>query len=139
MGRQLKTLLVLACISAAATGFAQTTDQTAQPSSTPQTNQKDPADKSKGQDLVNPATSKDTSPTAIGQDKKSGNNLTPKANASSMSMSQRPDFKVIDTKNRGYVMASEVGNPWLKENFAKCDTDGDGKVTRDEYGICSKQ
>ena len=54
-------------------------------------------------------------------------------------MSARPDFKTIDMKNHGYVLASEVRNSWLKQNFSKCDTDGDGKVTTAEYGICSKQ
>lgn len=139
MNRMFKSSVIVALLSLSITSFAQTTDQSAQTSSTPQTNQKDPADKSKGQDLVNPATSKDTQPTAVGQDKNSGNDLTPKAGASSMSMNQRPDFKVIDTKNHGYVMASEVSNPWLKENFSKCDTDGDGKVTKEEYGACAKQ
>ena len=51
----------------------------------------------------------------------------------------RPDFATIDTKNHGYVLAAEVQDPWLKDNFSKCDTDGDGKVTRDEYGICVKK
>jgi len=27
----------------------------------------------------------------------------------------------------------------LKDNFSKCDTNGDGKVTQQEYAICTKQ
>jgi len=140
MNRNLKAVIATAILSVSLSAIAQTTDQTAQqPSATPQTNHKDPADPSKGQDLVNPATSKDTSPTAVGHDKSSGNNLTPKANPSAMSMGARPDFKMLDTKNHGYVMAPEVKDPWLKDNFTKCDADKDGKLTKDEYGICSKQ
>jgi hypothetical protein len=140
MNRNLKALITMALFSISLTGVAQTTDQNAQPSTTPQTNHKDPADASKGQDLVNPATSKDTNPPTVGQDKSSGNNLVdPKMKSSQMSMGARPDFKTIDKKNHGYVMATEASNPWLKANFAKCDADGDGKVTKSEYDTCSKQ
>jgi len=139
MKRNLKVLFTTTLLSISVAGFAQTTDQSAQPSSTPQTNHKDPSDPSKGQDLVNPATSKDTAPTAVGHDKSTGNNLTPKANGSMMSMTAPPDFTTLDKKNHGYVMASEVSNPWVKENFVKCDADKDGKLTKDEYAVCSKQ
>jgi len=139
MHSYLKAIITTALMAAAVDGFAQSGDQTAQPASNPQTNHKDPADKSKGQDLVNPATAADTNATTVGQDKSSGNNLVqPKSNAQ-MAMGARPDFKAIDTKNHGYVLASEANNPWLKQNFAKCDTDGDGKVTKAEYEICAKQ
>ena len=132
----LKSSIIAAAMAVAITSFAQTTDQTAQPASNPQTNQKDPNDPSKGQDLVNPANAKDTTPAAVGQNKSTGNNMMqPK----SMSMTARPDFKMLDTKNHGYVLASDVNNPWLKENFAKCDADGDGKVTKPEYEMCAKQ
>lgn len=126
-----------ALIAMTVTGFAQSTDQPAQPTAE-QTNHKDPADKSKGQDLVNPANAADTNPTTVGQDKSVGNNLVqPKDKA--MGMGMRPDFKTLDMKNHGYVLASDVRDPWLKDNFSKCDTDGDGKVTQAEYGLCSKQ
>ena len=136
MNLQLKALIISAMIVSSVPVFAQSEGQATQPASNPQTNQKDPNDPSKGQDLVNPANAKDTTPAAVGQNKNTGNNLMqPKA----MSMGTRPDFKMIDTKNHGYVLASEVKNPWLKENFSKCDTDGDGKVTQSEYAICAKQ
>ena len=35
-------------------------------------------------------------------------------------------------------MASDVRDPWLKQNLSKCDKDADGKVTRAEYGMCAK-
>jgi hypothetical protein len=135
VNRNLKAFVTMTLLSIAVAGVAQTTDQSAQPSATPQTNHKDPADPSKGQDLVNPATSKDTSPTAVGHDKSTGNNLTPKA----MSMTGHPDFQKLDTMNHGYVVASEVKDPWVKSNFSRCDADKDGKLTKEEYGMCSAQ
>ena len=139
MQSYLKVILTTALMATAINSFAQSGDQTAQPASNPQTNHKDPADKSKGQDLVNPASPTDTNPTTVGQDKSSGNNLVQPKPSGQMAMGARPDFKAIDTKNHGYVMASEANNPWLKQNFAKCDTDGDGKVTKAEYETCAKQ
>jgi hypothetical protein len=137
MQRKLTAFITAALMVTAITGFAQTTEPTAA-----QANQKDPADKSQGQDLVNPKptdTNPMKSPPTVGQNKDTGNNLVGAGNTGQMRMSGRPDFKTIDMKNHGYVLASEVRNPWLKQNFSKCDTDGDGKVTQEEYGICSKQ
>ena len=137
MQRNLTAFIAMAVMATSITAFAQSTDQPTPPAAE-QTNHKDPADKSKGQDLVNP-TPTDTNPTTVGQDKNVGNNLVQPKAKGQMGMDARPDFKTIDMKNHGYVLASEVRNPWLKQNFSKCDTDGDGKVTTDEYGICSKQ
>ena len=137
MQRNLTALIAAALLATAVTGSAQSTDQATQPTAE-QANHKDPADKSKGQDLVNP-TPTDTNPTTVGQDKSVGNNLVQPKAKGQMEMRARPDFKTIDMKNHGYVLASEVRDPWLKQNFSKCDTDGDGKVTTTEYGICSKQ
>lgn len=139
MYRTSKAFVTTAFMAMAITAFAQSGDQSAQPSTTPQTNHKDPADPSKGQDLVNPATSSNTNPATVGQDKSTGNNLVQPKAGGQMAMGARPDFKMIDTKNRGYVMASEANNPWLKQNFTKCDTDSDGKVTKAEYEMCAKQ
>jgi hypothetical protein len=141
MQRTLTAVIATALMAVAVTGFAQTTDQSAQPTAA-QANQKDPADKSQGQDLVNPKatdTNPMKSPPTVGQDKGTGNNLVGADNTGQMGMDTRPDFKAIDMKKRGYVSAADVRNPWLKQNFAKCDTNGDGKVTKEEYGICSKQ
>ena len=138
MQRNLTIFIATALMLMTATGFAQSTDQTAQPTAA-QASQKDPADKSLGQDLVNPNAPANTNPPTVGQNKTTGNNLVGANKTGQMPMSARPDFKTIDMKNHGYVLASEVRNSWLKQNFSKCDTDGDGKVTTAEYGICSKQ
>jgi hypothetical protein len=137
MQRTLITLFTATLLATAISASAQTTDQAAQPTGE-QTNHKDPADPSKGQDLVNPKATK-ADPTTIGQDKSTGNNLVEPKMKGQMGMAARPDFKMLDTKNHGYVMASEVNNPWVKENFSKCDKDGDGKLTKSEYQICAKQ
>jgi hypothetical protein len=135
MKRVFTASVAMALMAMAVTSFAQSTDQPAQPTAE-QTNHKDPADQSKGQDLVNPKAT-DTNPTTVGQDKSTGNNLVqPKDKG--MAMGARPEFKTIDMKNQGYVMASDVRDPWLKQNFSKCDKDADGKVTRAEYGMCAK-
>ncbi len=76
----------------------------------------------------------------MGHDKSTGNNLTPKSNSSAMSMmGHHPDFQSLDTKNHGYVMAPEVKDAWLKDNFAKCDADKDGRLTKQEYAVCAMQ
>ena len=137
MQRMFTAFMTTALMATAITGLAQSTDQPAQPTAE-QANHKDPADKSKGQDLVNP-TQGETNPTTVGQDKSAGNDLVQPKDKGQMAMTARPDFKMIDMKNHGYVLASEVRNPWLKQNFSKCDTDGDGKVTQTEYQICAKQ
>jgi hypothetical protein len=136
--------LVTAAVMAtfAVSAFAQTDAQTAQQDSAAKANKKDPSDPSKGQDLVNPKpTDSDAmkSPPTVGHDKSTGNNLVGSDNTGRMQQGTRPDFKAIDAKNHGYVMSSEVHDPWLKQNFSKCDTDGDGKVTQAEYATCSKQ
>lgn len=135
----LKASIVAGLLGAAVTAHAQSGDQSAQPATNPQTNQKDPADQSKGQDLVSPATPKDTNPVTVGQNKSTGNNLVDPKMKGQMTMGARPDFKMIDTKNHGYLLASEVNTPWLKQNFTKCDADSDGKVTKAEYEMCAKQ
>jgi hypothetical protein len=139
MHNHLKAILAASLIAATVTGFAQSGTQPAQPASNPQTNHKDPADTSKGQDLVNPATPTDSTPATVGQDKSTGNNMVQPKAGGQMAIGVRPDFKAIDTKNHGYVLASEVNTPWLKQNFTKCDADGDGKVTKSEYETCAKQ
>jgi hypothetical protein len=143
MQRNLTAIIATILMATSAVGFAQSTDQSAQAApTTAQENQKDPADKSKGQDLVNPKptdTNPMKSPPTVGQDKSAGNNLVGADNMGQMQMKAPSDFKKIDMKNRGYVMAADVKNPWLKQNFSKCDTNGDGKVTEAEYGVCSKQ
>ena len=133
-------LTAIALSGAFCVAHAQSTDD--QSKSAAQTNQKDPNDPSKGQDLVGQKQPKDASatktPQTTGQNKATGNNLVGE-NKGQMQRSEHPDFKTIDTKNHGYVMASETSRyPWVKQNFSKCDADGDGKLTSEEYAACSK-
>jgi hypothetical protein len=143
MQRNLTAVIATALMAMSITALAQSTDQSAQAAPTAaQENQKDPADPSKGQDLVNPKptdTNPMKSPPTVGHDKAAGNNLVGADNTGQMQMKAPTDFKKIDMKNKGFVVASDVKNPWLKQNFAKCDTNSDGKVTETEYGVCAKQ
>jgi hypothetical protein len=143
MQRNLTAVIATALMAMSVTALAQNTDQSAQTAPTAaQENQKDPADPSKGQDLVNPKptdTNPMKSPPTVGHDKAAGNNLVGADNTGQMQMAAPTDFKTLDMKGHGFVVASEVKNPWLKQNFSKCDANSDGKVTQAEYGICSKQ
>jgi hypothetical protein len=143
MQRNLTAVIVTALMAMSVTASAQNTDQSAQAAPTAaQENQKDPADPSKGQDLVNPKptdTNPMKSPPTVGHDKAAGNNLVGGDNTGQMQMKMPVDFKKVDMKNKGFVMASDVKDPWLKQNFSKCDTNSDGKVTQSEYAICAKQ
>jgi hypothetical protein len=143
MQRNLTAVIATALMALSVTALAQNTDQSAQAAPTAaQENQKDPADPSKGQDLVNPKptdTNPMKSPPTVGHDKAAGNNLVGADNTGQMQMKGPADFKKVDRKNKGFVVASDVKDPWLKQNFAKCDTNSDGKVTETEYGVCTKQ
>jgi len=49
----------------------------------------------------------------------------------------RPDFSTLDTKKKGTLTSDDVkGNKWLRTNFARCDSDHDGTMSREEYIAC---
>jgi hypothetical protein len=49
-----------------------------------------------------------------------------------------PGFDKLDTKKSGTISMSDAkSNPWLSKNFTKCDSNSDGKVSREEYIACS--
>jgi hypothetical protein len=101
------------------------------------------ADTTKGNSLTGttPADQVSTPPTA-GQDKSSGNDLVgQKGDANQSGVRQvaasHPDFSTLDTKKKGTLTADDVkGNKWLKSNFARCDSDHDGTLSREEYVAC---
>jgi hypothetical protein len=110
-----------------------------QPSTAPVSNQ---ADTTKGNNLVGttPTDQTATAPTA-GQDKSSGNDMvSPKADATHRPMRQasaRPDFDSLDTTKRAALTAEDVkGSKWLSRNFARCDADYGGTLSREEYAAC---
>jgi Ca2+-binding EF-hand superfamily protein len=66
---------------------------------------------------------------STGQNKGTGNDM--------VGNSTRPDFKSLDTSNNGYLTTKDVkSNKWLSKNFARCDTDHDGQLSRQEYANC---
>jgi hypothetical protein len=101
------------------------------------------ADTTKGNNLTGttPADQLSTPPTE-GQDKTTGNDLvgqTGDANRSSVRQASaaRPDFNTLDTKKKGTLTTDDVkGNKWLRTNFARCDSDHDGSLSREEYAAC---
>jgi hypothetical protein len=103
----------------------------------------DTADTTKGNNLVGttPADQMSTPP-STGQNKATGNDLvSPKGDASQGSAKQvaasHPDFNTLDTKKKGTLTTDDIkGNKWLKTNFARCDSDHDGSLSREEYAAC---
>jgi hypothetical protein len=101
------------------------------------------ADTTKGSKLIGttPADQVSTPPTA-GQDKATGNDLvSPKGDANQSSVRQaaasRPDFNTLDTKKKGALTTDDIkGNKWLRTNFARCYSDHDGTLSREEYAAC---
>ena len=97
----------------------------------------------KGNNLTGttPADQVSTPPTA-GQDKSTGNDLVgPNGDANRSSVRQaaasRPDFNTLDTKKKGALTADDIkANKWLRTNFARCDSDHDGTLSREEYAAC---
>jgi hypothetical protein len=83
-----------------------------------------------------------SAPPTTGQDKTHGNDMvSPNGTAKDGGMKQadasRPDFDTLDKKGKGTLAAADVkGNPWLRKNFSKCDTDHDGTLSREEYMAC---
>ncbi len=120
------------------------TENTPPPSGDADASKVDPQDQSKGQDLVGnqkptPAEAQGhPSPPTTGQDKAAGNNLIDQDNGKMQSADKTPpDFQGLDTQKRGYITLADAGNhAWLKENFARCDTNHDGKLTQQEYSQC---
>ena len=66
--------------------------------------------------------------------------MAPRAGVSGTpSMMVPPDFGTLDRNGLGYLTQGEAAsNPWLRKNFAACDTDRNGQVTRAEYTACAK-
>ena len=103
----------------------------------------DTADTTKGNDLVGTTPADQVStPPSTGQNKATGNDLvSPKGDADQGSAKQvaasRPDFNTLDTKKKGTLSTDDVkGNKWLRTNFARCDSDHDGSLSREEYAAC---
>jgi hypothetical protein len=106
---------------------------------TPNTNQ---ADVTKGNDLVDssqaaPPTRSDNA-RSDGEDKADGNDLvSPDKARMKQAMATRPSFSSLDAQKKGSLTADDVkGNKWLSSNFARCDTDHDGTLSRKEYSAC---
>ncbi|MBO9662895.1 hypothetical protein [Dokdonella sp.] len=48
-------------------------------------------------------------------------------------------FDQLDVDHHGYLTAADrKKDPWLAKHFQRCDTDGDGRLTRMEFDACTK-
>jgi hypothetical protein len=76
-------------------------------------------------------------PTA-GHDDVSGKDETSTdPNQASKTTDKHPNFGSLDQNNRGYLTMDDVKyNPWLSANFARCDTNHDGRLSQQEYANC---
>jgi hypothetical protein len=121
----------------------------AQSAATPPSDRSDAAplsnhvDTAMGNNLVRTTAADDVStPASSGQDKSTGNDLvSPKGDADRSGVKQasaaRPDFNTLDTKKKGALTSDDVkSNKWLRKNFARCDSDHDGTMSREEYIAC---
>jgi hypothetical protein len=51
---------------------------------------------------------------------------------------QKAYFGSLDHNHHGYLTNDDIGaDPFLTQNFAKCDVDHDGKLTWDEFKNCT--
>ena len=140
----MKRTLILsftAALIAAPFVSAQTPQSSSDTSSTAnaQNGYKDPNDPSKGQELVGEKQPPASTPATVGQDKSTGNNLVPANKDGSMQNTHmnRPDFKALDSTNKGYLTADDVSShKWLSKNFARCNTTHDGHLTAEQYANC---
>ena len=55
----------------------------------------------------------------------------PTTGAQMMSSKKPPDFTTLDRNGTGFVTQTDVASdPWLSKNFAMCDANHDGQVSR---------
>ena len=54
--------------------------------------------------------------------------------------SQQKYFATLDRNTKGYLTNDDVSaDPFLTRNWTKCDANHDGKLTIDEYMICTRE
>ena len=57
----------------------------------------------------------------------------------SVRKNQKRYFDSLDSNQKGYLSGDDVSaDPFLTQNYAKCDADHDGKLTWEEFRICTK-
>jgi len=53
---------------------------------------------------------------------------------------QRQYFASLDRNQKGYLNNDDISaDPFLTQNFGKCDADHDGRLTYAEYAICTRE
>lgn len=55
-----------------------------------------------------------------------------------VSKNQKQYFDSLDRNTKGYLISDDVSaDPFLSQNYAKCDADHDGKLTWIEFKTCT--
>jgi len=112
-----------------------------QDSSQQQTQQINTQDTQSGNDLSarkkDSGAGGDTDPSSTGQikqqDSDTGNNLY----ANAKDGKNGAEFDKMSGSTSGTMSREQaMKNPWLKKNFSRCDADGDGSISRNEYATC---
>lgn len=53
---------------------------------------------------------------------------------------QRQYFASLDRNQKGYLNNDDISaDPFLTQNFAKCDTNHDGRLTYTEFAACTRE
>ena len=53
---------------------------------------------------------------------------------------QRQYFASLDRNQKGYLNNDDISaDPFLTQNFAKCDTNHDGRLTYAEFAACTRE
>ncbi|HJR12635.1 MAG TPA: hypothetical protein VJ833_01900 [Rhodanobacteraceae bacterium] len=60
----------------------------------------------------------------------------PASNGSAGPTGMSPSFEAV-AGSKGYITQQDAQHlPWLQNRFSQCDTNGDGRITRQEYSRC---
>jgi hypothetical protein len=95
-------------------------------------------DQTKGKDVVGHPSPKPANPIqtppSVGQDAAAGNNLV---GDNKGQMQNSVTFEQLDQGKKGFLLPADVkSNQALAGKFKGCDSDHDGKLSKDEFGAC---
>jgi len=75
--------------------------------------------------------------TTAAQPMRAGSSGMAASNGSAGSTGMGPGFETL-AGSKGYITQDAQHLPWLQNHFSQCDTNGDGRITRQEYSRCRK-
>src|ERR1700759_2080026 len=88
--------------------------------------------------LATSLTFAETSPPTETQMRDNADTQDRMANDGDVTKRQHAYFKGLDRQHHGYLTSDDIGaDPFLTQNFPKCDVDHDGKLTWEEFKTCT--